>query len=281
MDGSTDILMITYNRPQYTELTLKRLLDTCDESMRVWVWHNGTDKATLNIINSLHRHPRFYKFYHSRENKKLNIPTNWLWTNSDADYFAKVDDDCIVPFGWANTLRQAHQDISKLAIVACWHFMEEDVVPELAKKKIQSFTDGHSIMRNCWVGGSGYLMKRQCFDRFGTLKSNQTFTGYCIKIAKLGYIIGWYHPFLYQKHLDDPRCSESLLKCDADMQKWAPLSAINNGVHTIEAWQAQLKRSARLLQTLPYDPKHYTFWRKLLKQIKGKIKRMIGIRQQW
>ena len=126
-----DILMITYNRPQYTELSLKRLLDTCDESMRVWVWHNGEDKETLEVVSSFRDHPQFYKFYHSPENKKLNEPTNWLWDNSDADYFGKVDDDCVVPFGWADTLRQAHRDIVNLGIAACWHFMEEDIVPEL------------------------------------------------------------------------------------------------------------------------------------------------------
>ena len=47
MEQSIDILMITYNRPEYTRLSLERLLATCDESMRVWVWHNGTDEETL------------------------------------------------------------------------------------------------------------------------------------------------------------------------------------------------------------------------------------------
>lgn len=281
MEGSIDILMITYNRPQYTELSIKRLLDTCDESMRVWVWHNGEDKETLEVVSSFRDHPRFFKFYHSPENKKLNEPTNWLWTNSDANYFAKVDDDCVVPYGWAQMLRQAHHDVQEFGVIGCWHFSENDIVPDLANKKIQRFPGGHQLMRNCWLGGSGYVMKRRCFEKMGPLNSEQTFTDYCIQLALSGYIHGWYYPFLYQKHLDDPRCPESLLKCDADMQKWAPLSAINNGVVTIEAWQAQLKRSALYLQQVPYDPAYHTGWGRLFKRLRGNIKRLLGIEQHW
>ena len=35
--GIIDILMVTYNRLEYTQRSLPRLLDSCDESMRVWV----------------------------------------------------------------------------------------------------------------------------------------------------------------------------------------------------------------------------------------------------
>lgn len=281
MDNVIDILMITYNRPAYTSIALGRLLDTCDDSMRVWVWQNGDDMETINIVNSFREHPHFYRFHHSSENKKLNEPTNWLWTNSDADFFTKVDDDCIMPYGWADTLRKAHQDVPEFGILGCWRFPDEDFRPNLAKKKIQTFPGGHQIMRNCWIEGSGYLMKRECFDQMGPLKTGDTFTGYCIRLACRGYIHGWYYPFLYQEHLDDPRCPDSLLKTDADMEKWAPLSAINNGVTTVQAWQAQLKRSAILLQRAPYDPKYYTGWRKSVKQIKGRFKRMIKIKTQW
>ena len=93
MKTSIDILMITFNRPDYTKISLKRLLDTCDDSMRVWVWHNGMDQETLDIVLSMKEHPNFYRFYHSKENKKLTIPTNWLWENSTASFLTKVDDE--------------------------------------------------------------------------------------------------------------------------------------------------------------------------------------------
>ena len=279
--NSIDILMITYNRPEYTEISLRRLLDTCDENMRVWVWHNGDHQETLDIIKSFQNHKNFYKFHHSPENQKLTVPTNWCWENSTGDYITKVDDDCLMPYGWAETLVKAHNDNPKFGVIGCWRFPEEDFIPEAANKKIQEFRGGHKIMRNCWVEGSGYLMKRECYNTLGNLKVNQSFTTYCIELAEQGFINGWYFPFLYQEHFDDPRSAHTLLKHDNDMIKYAPLSAINNGVNTIEDWQKQLKRSASLLQKVNYDPKYFTGWRKRIKAVNSRIKKLLGIKKQW
>ena len=281
MKKSIDILMITYNRPDYTKLALGRLLETCDDNMRVWVWQNGNDKATVDVLKSFRPHPRFFKFNHSPENKKLTEPTNWLWKNSDATFFTKVDDDCIMPYGWADVLRKAHEDIPQLGVIGCWRFPIDDFVPDLARKKIKCFNGGHKIMLNCWIEGSGYLMKRECYEALCLLREDQSFTSYCIDLTRKGFIVGWYYPFLYQEHLDDPRCSRSLLKCNADMQRWAPLSAINNGVVTIDAWQAQLKRSALYLQKCPYEPKYFTGWRVFVKRFQNRLKKIVGLKSNW
>ncbi|MHC4100717.1 MAG: hypothetical protein ACYS1E_16385 [Planctomycetota bacterium] len=52
-----DVLMVTYNRPIYAERSLRRLLDSGDEAMRVWVWHNGTDAEMLDVVSSMRDHP--------------------------------------------------------------------------------------------------------------------------------------------------------------------------------------------------------------------------------
>lgn len=276
-----DILMITHNRPEYTKLSLERLLDTCDDNMRVWVWHNGTDEETLKIVKSMQGHPNFYKFHHSEENVKLNEPTNWLWNNAKGAYFSKVDDDCLLPHGWSKTLKKAHEDNPEFGVISCWHFFEEDFVPELANNKIKTFSGGHQVMQNCWVGGSGYIMQRECVDAAGPLCVRDTFTDFCIRLARKRFVNGWYYPFLYQEHFDDPRSSNSKLKIDEDVLLYAPLSAIRNGVVTIEAWQAQLKRSAKQLQTLPFDIKYYSGWRKMRNRIIFHIKKCFGNKRQW
>jgi len=266
-DSRLDILMITYNRDKYTGLTLKRLLDTCDEDMRVWVWQNGDDSETIATVQSLRDHPRFYKYHHSSENKKLNAPTNWLWQNSDDDYFAKVDDDCLVPHAWANVLRKALDDVSDLGLVSCWHYPAEDFVPELAMKKVRPLPGGHRVMLNCWVGGSGYLMRRECCEKLGPLKRNQSFTNYGIRISRLGYIVGWYYPFLYQEHFDDPRSQHTQLKTDFDLQKHLPLSADAWRARTLQAWIERLRNDARYIQGAPANPKLYIGWRARVRRI--------------
>src|SRR5688500_2847859 len=109
MSAHVDILMITYNRPRYTQLSLTRLLETCDESMRVCLWHNGEHSETLEVAKSLANHPRVHEFHHSHVNVRLREPTNWFWQHANGNYLGKVDDDCLVPTGWAQTLRTAHE----------------------------------------------------------------------------------------------------------------------------------------------------------------------------
>ncbi len=252
--GEIDVLMITYNRPEYTRMALTRLLETCDETMRVWVWHNGNDAGTLDVVRSLSSHPRFHELHHSPVNKRLREPTNWFWRVAPGAYLAKVDDDCLLPDGWAQTLRRAHEDVPAFGALGCWRFREEDYVPELAEKKMRDFEGGHRILQNTWVEGSGYLMKRECVDTFGVLSRRITFPMYCKRLALEGWIHGWYIPFILQEHLDDPRSPHCALKTDDDLRSNVPLTAETFGVTTLDERVAQIKASARRCQSASLDP---------------------------
>jgi GT2 family glycosyltransferase len=270
-----DILMITYNRPEYTRRSLTRLLETCDHTMRVWLWHNGTDHATLNVVRSLADHARIHRVHYSAENKKLCEPTNWLWREATGQLIGKVDDDCLMPDGWASTLRNGHRDISRLGVVSCWPYREADFVPEIAMKKIEMYPGGHRILRNRWVGGSGYLMKRACFEELGALQPNGSFSDYCRRLASKGWINGWYYPFIYQDHMDDPRSPNTLLKTDADMKACLPLSARTFGVRTLAAWERALRKDARKVQESPLDPPSYSKWQRRRHRLISSVRRLL------
>lgn len=265
MSETIDVLMITHRRPDYLRMSLPRLLETCDQNMRVWLWHNGDDSETLEVVHDYASDPRVHKFHHSTENLGLTPPTNWLWSNTDAQYVAKVDDDCLVEGGWARTLAKAQSDHEKFGVLALWHFQPEDFHPELAKPKIAVFPGGHQILQNFWVQGSGYLMKGSCIRDQGLLRPGQSFTGYCIELALSGYINGWYYPLVLVEHLDDPRSPNSGLRSDEDLRRSAPLSVARTGATTLEEWESQLKRSAWEVQSASIDPRHYRGWRKRLR----------------
>jgi len=264
---AVDILMITYNRPRYTQLSLQRLLDASGDHSRVWVWHNGDDPDTLEVVHALREHPRFFRFHHSRENKKLWEPTNWFWEQSDGSLVGKVDDDCLVPDGWIQVLGQAHMDVPEFGTIACWHYREEDYVPDLAERKTRTYAGGHQLMQNCWTGGSGYLMKRRCIEQLGLLPAGQSFPGYCIQLAARGWVNGWYFPFLYQDHMDDPRSEHTNLKTDEDFQRLHPLTAKTFDVKTLEDWLEFNRQDARSLQRAGTDPRQYTGWRAKLRRL--------------
>lgn len=278
---SIDILMITYNRPEYTEVALRRLLDSCDDYMRVWVWQNGSDPETLSVVEGLLDHPALHRYHHSVVNKRLTAPTNWLFENASGGYLTKVDDDCLMPLGWGETLLGAHEANPEFGVIGCWRYPDEDFIPEVAIRKIQEFRGGHKIMRNCWVEGSGYVVKRECVEALGVLGEGASFTSYCVDIAKMGYVNGWYFPFLYQEHFDDPRSSYSLIKSDDDMKTRAPLSALRNGIETKRDWERLLQRDARHLQEAPYDVKHYSGWRRKVRGAKIRSRRFVGDKSIW
>jgi glycosyltransferase involved in cell wall biosynthesis len=279
--GWIDVLMVTYRSPEYVRLSLDNLLRTADERTRVWLWHNGTHEETLDVVRAFLGHPRVHRFHHSLENVRLREPTNWLWREADGEFVSKVDDDCLEPPEWIETLRKAHQDFAGFGVLGTWRFYPEDFRPDAASRKIGQFPGGHRVMRNLWVQGSGYLLRRSVVEEIGPLREGQSFTQYCIDSARRGWVNGWYYPFLFEEHMDDPRSPNSLLRSDADLLERLPLSARQNGVRTLDDWTAQMRRSAEVAQTAPLDPRHFLGWRAKRRAAKRRIQRLVTGRTTW
>lgn len=262
------VLMVTYNRVAYTKLALERLCETLPEYARLTVWDNNSKPEMHQLLKGFESHPRVDQIVYNKTNERLRPPTRWFWQNSqDAEFLCKVDDDCLMPQGWCETLVKAHQDFPEFGVLGCWRFLDEDFDADLASKKIQAFGP-HRVMRNCWVEGSGYLMKRAIIEKIGNL-GEESFTNYCTRAAAAGFINGWYFPFLYQEHMDDPRVPNTGMRTEEDFLKLAPLSAKTFKIRNRQDWINRLKYSAWSLQACSYDPKHYL-------GLRGKIRRNLG-----
>lgn len=276
-ETGSDILMITFNRPAYTRRSLERLLESCRAQDRVWVWHNGGDKDTLDIVQSLRDHPRFHRFFHNPTNQDLREPTNWMWSQAEGELLGKVDDDSLVPFDWIETLTKAHTDVPNLGAVGCWHYPVEDIDPGLYRRKLLALSNGHGLLQNCWIGGTGYLMKRACIEEVGLLGPNDGWTTQAKRIASHGWLNGWYFPFLYVDHMDDPRSKNTLIRTDEDVVRLMPRMARQRGISTIVQWTEWLKQDARFLQVADPDPRLYvgTFrhLRRKIKQLKWRFEK--------
>lgn len=281
MRPRADILMITYRSAGYLHLSLPRLLETCGDDDRVWLWHNGDDEATIEALRPYRKDARVHQFHHSRDNVRLRQPTSWLWQESNAQFVSKVDDDCVVAPGWLDTFARAHDDNPELGVVGSWRHPEEDFREDLARRKIQELAGGHQLMRNLWVQGSGYLMRRVLVERHGLLREGESFTGYCIRTARGGAVNGYYFPFVREDHMDDPRSLNTLIRTDADLRSRMPLSAQANGVSTVDDWVAQLRQSALVLQTASLNPSAHTGWRRKIKGVRRKIRIRTGRPARW
>ncbi|WP_210769225.1 glycosyltransferase [Occultella kanbiaonis] len=273
--------MITYKSAGYLHLSLPHLLDTLDETDRVWLWHNGDDEATIEALRPFRSDPRVHRYHHSRENVKLREPTNWLWAESDGEFVSKVDDDCRVSPGWVDTLSAAHAANPDFGVIGSWRHPDEDFRPDQAKRKIREFNGGHKLMQNLWVQGSGYLMHRRVVERNGGIRPDESFSAYCIRAARAGAINGFYFPFIAEDHMDDPRSPHSLIRSDQDLLDRMPLSARDNGVRTVADWTLQLEQSAFILQSCSLDPRQYSGWRLRAIGIRRRIEKALKRPARW
>jgi GT2 family glycosyltransferase len=269
-----DVLMITYNRAAYTARSLAALLESCDEAMRVWVWQNGSDPDTFDVVRSMLDHPRLHRFHHSPTNELVRKPTNWLLEHARGDLLGVVADDCVVSRGWADHLRAAHAADARYGVLACWHFHVTDFDPRVAAAKTRTSPGGQRVLAHPWVQGSGVLVKRACVEEMGLLPpADKGFTGYCIRLANRGWINGWPIPLIPIDHMDDPRSPHTQLRTDDDLEQHLPLSARLRGTRTIAEWTDHLRRSARIVQEAPNDPRVYVGVRKKLRRVMTRLRR--------
>lgn len=274
-----DILMVTYDRPEYVRLSLPHLLRTCPSDARVWLWHNGSDEATLQAVKEYA--DAVHRFHHSVENVGLRTPTNWLWAESSGAYLSKVDDDCLPAADWLPVLRAAHEDVPEFGVIGTWRFPDSDVEPDLVAAKLADYPGGHRLMRNHWVQGSGYLLKRAAVERVGPIAEGESFTAWCLRTARAGFVNGWIYPFLPEDHLDDPRSPNTIYHTDADFMARRPLSAKATGVETVAEWTEQMRRSARVVQEASLDLREYSGWRVRRRSLARRIRKLVTGRAPW
>ena len=166
-------------------------------------------------------------------------------------------------------------------MLGSWRFLEEDFDLGTASWKLQQFDGGHQVLRNLWVEGTTFVMKRRCVADLGPIADGQSFPRYCIELGRRGWVNGYYYPFVRYQNLDDPRVPFSMIRSDADLSERLPLSARANGVATVEEWTRQIQRSAETVQTAQFDPKYYTGWRHMLTKLKRRVRRVRGDRSSW
>jgi glycosyltransferase involved in cell wall biosynthesis len=270
-----DLIFITYNRLEYTKLSLASVLADPTEEFSLTIWDNASTDGTVEYLKNEVKDPRIVDIIFSKENVGQISAMNEIWGKSKADLLGKLDNDCLVTPGWTRLLAQAHEDIAQLGVVACWHYPPEDFDYERAKHKIHTF-NGHKIFRHPWTCGTGLLLKRGTFKKFGPIIGRGT-TQYLLRIALAGYINGFYYPLIYQEHMDDPKSSYCVIKNKESFDR-----AINTTVGLQAGryhdpmgrlrWREEIVRN---LLNDPYDPHYYVGWKRKLRKLKSLMREFI------
>lgn len=268
-----ELALVTWNRLEYTRLTIDRLLSDPTEDFELSIWDNDSTDGTREYLRSEVSDPRIRQIHYSDENVGQVAAVNAIWSASNADLLGKVDNDCLQTPGWTRTLSAAHRDVPRLGAVACWHYFPDDFDYERAEHKIQTH-NGHQIFRHPWTCGSGVVIKRSSFHELGPMQGLST-TPYWMEMAKHGYINGFYYPLVYQEHMDDPKSDFSRLKDEESYQR-AKADTFNLNYHGQETLDDRWIWRQRVLDNLldePWEVKHYTGWRGRVRRARMRLTR--------
>jgi hypothetical protein len=243
------------------------------EAFRLTIWDNASTDGTRDFLRQEVNDPRIDDIVLSEKNVGQICPVNEIWSASRCDLLGKLDNDCLVTAGWTRILAQAHADIPELGVVACWHFMEDDFDFERAQSKIVRVR-GHRILRHPWTCGTGLLVKRRVYNELGPLTGTST-SHYWLRMARRGYVNGFYYPLVLQEHMDDPRSEHSHLKDEESYQlaKAVTYNLKHHGQETLEDRWRWRKEVIDNLLCGPWDPRHYSGWRNRIRILKLRVRR--------
>ncbi len=269
-----DLIFITYNRLEYTKKSLASVLFDPREEFSLTIWDNASTDGTIEYLKNEVKDHRIKNIIFSEQNVGQTAASNEIWSKSKADLLGKLDNDCLVTPGWTRTLARAHRDIDNLGVVACWHYFPDDFDYERAKHKIQTFGK-HRILRHPWTCGTGFLIKRKTFEKFGSIRGSAT-TQYWLQMAEAGYINGFYYPLIHQEHMDDPKSKYSMLKDEQSYQaaKKVTFNINRHGQATLAGRRVWRQQVLDNLLDDPWDVKYYVGWRR---KVRGAAKKLKGL----
>jgi len=268
------LVFITFNRLDYTQKALPRILGDPTEDFDLTLWDNGSTDGTPEYLTSI-RDPRICSVILRKDNVGQTVAANLTWERSSADLLGKLDNDCLVTPGWTRRLAVAHQDIPELGVVACWHYFPDEFDYARAAHKIRTY-NGHTIVQHPWTCGTGFLIKRSTFQQMGPIR-DKALTRYWLQLAAKGYINGFYYPLIWQEHMDDPRSAHSHLKDEASYQaaKSVTFNINRHGQTTLaDRWRWRKQVLDELLDG-PSDARHYLGWRRKARILAQRIKKAV------
>lgn len=219
--GKASILYITHNRLGFSRLTLPHLLESggyADYS--VTLVDNASTDGTREWLMSL-THPKISNIMLNDENLPLRDVTNRFWREStDSEFVGKVDNDTLIPTGFVGQAIRALRNPVKLGPVGGMHFHPEDVSSVETSsyaRNLRRLPNGRRILVQQHLGGCCYIMRAGLLSQHGLMRDagylKGGWTEYQWKLTRAGYPASYLYPFMFAKHLDDPRFGLSVSTC--------------------------------------------------------------------
>ncbi|HVX12039.1 MAG TPA: glycosyltransferase [Pirellulales bacterium] len=209
------LLMVTYNRLEYTRLALEAVLTLDYPDLQVVVWDNASTDGTVEYLRDRLDGAANVTIIASPSNRGVVFPMNEVWSSdSGAELLAKIDNDTLVPPELLKRLAECHVRSKQFGVLSGFHFREEGEA--LAEEhRIKSF-DSMRVLPQPYVGGCAVMMRREVFSKLGAIgcrtdaPQNGPFmdsgwTMYQQLMTNAGLINGYPWPPIHVDHMEDTR----------------------------------------------------------------------------
>ncbi len=200
------IVLITYNRLDYTKVTLNSILENTDYPYELIVIDNASSDGTQEYLNGFK--DKIHKLILNHENLGWAKAMNQGFKLATGFYFCTSDNDMLYPKGWLAKLVDLLKNIPQLGIVSAanhaWQFEQNNYKPN-----IQKINGRELIITQANVPGGNMLFTKDLFKKIGgfTTREGQLMGDedmlYCQAAQKLGFLLA-YPARWYAEHIDHP-----------------------------------------------------------------------------
>ncbi len=188
-----DVLYTAFNRIAFTRITFQRLIDHTDWSLvdRLVIYDDGSEDGTFQYLRHAHLEVPCDTVLRKTELRSpVAIMLDYL-AETEADVFAKVDNDIALPPGWLLppvSVLSRHPELDVLGLAAGW----------LGRPAKNGASYGFEAASH--IGGVG-LMRTSAFTRYPGLEASGRF-GFTEWQHENPVVSGWITPDVNAVQLD-------------------------------------------------------------------------------
>lgn len=189
-----------YNRPEYTELSIRTIGSRTLYPNLEWVVSNiGSDDPTKQLLVALRKEFGFNLLHHS-QNIGQWAACQQAWDMSSAPLLSHIQNDILVPWGWVHGLFEVYQAF-KPFLIGAFHFGIHEF-----PGRDEEHPNGIGICYVSHIAGTAFLMHRDDWIKYGRIRQDHPiygFTQYQAAAKKRGAKIGYAYPPVKITHMDE------------------------------------------------------------------------------
>ena len=168
MKKLASIVIVTYNRLEFTRMTIDRIFrNTKYPNYELIVVDNGSTDGTVQYLKRIEKKSRVSKVIYSRDNLGKGRAANKGFALSTGQYIIGLDDDMLVPMNWLTDLVNAIDIIPNVGWLSInLENFKSDPGCQFAPQYERKF-GSYTVQETPGVGGFCVAMARSTYQRLG------------------------------------------------------------------------------------------------------------------